>query len=178
MLLIKYSFLKLKASRFTKLSSKTHSKVDVTQFSYNKQENNRTVRLCPRLWKTIIVDVHFAHANLWLFIIPITKPFLDFVHLLLKCGSRTNIHINKLDQKEHETSKCKRKVVRKFALETEKLMDRLCLQTKPTNSICKVYWFLSNSVCYYSELHSEIMPYWVVQYLLTKFNQLFGHNRT
>ena len=37
--------------------------------------------------KDTTIDVHFAHANPWLFTIPITKPLLDFVHLLLKCGS-------------------------------------------------------------------------------------------
>ena len=56
---------------------------------YLKQESGRNVRLCPLLWKTTTVAVHFAHASPWLFTIPITKPFLDFVHLLLKCGSRT-----------------------------------------------------------------------------------------
>ena len=35
-----------------------------------QQENGRTVRLCPLLWKTIIIVVHFAHANPWLFTIP------------------------------------------------------------------------------------------------------------
>ena len=35
------------------------------------------------------VSVYFAHARPWLFIISITKPFLDFIHLLLKCRSRT-----------------------------------------------------------------------------------------
>ena len=53
-----------------------------------EQENGRTMRLCPSLRKISIVSVCFSHANPWLFIISITKPFLDFVHLL-KCGSRT-----------------------------------------------------------------------------------------
>ena len=39
--------------------------------------------------KDTTLDVHFAHANPWLLTIPITKPPLDFVHLLLKRGSRT-----------------------------------------------------------------------------------------
>ena len=60
-----------------------------TRTEEGKQENGRTVRLCPLLWKITIVVVHFAHANPWLFIIPITKPFLNFVDFLLKCGSRT-----------------------------------------------------------------------------------------
>ena len=34
-----------------------------------EQENNRTVKLCPLLWKTTIIAVHFAHANPWLFTI-------------------------------------------------------------------------------------------------------------
>ena len=34
------------------------------------------------------LDVHFAHANPWLFSIDITKILLDFVHILLKCGSK------------------------------------------------------------------------------------------
>jgi hypothetical protein len=43
-----------------------------------KQENGRTVRFCPSLWKTTTVYVYyFAHASPWLFIISITKPFLD-----------------------------------------------------------------------------------------------------
>ena len=46
----------------------------------SKQENGR---------KTTIVSVYFAHASPWLFTISITKPLLDFVHLLFKCGSRT-----------------------------------------------------------------------------------------
>ena len=54
-----------------------------------KQKNSRTVRLCLLLWKIIIVDFHFAHVSPWLFTIPITKPFLDIVHFLLKCGSST-----------------------------------------------------------------------------------------
>ena len=52
-------------------------------------EIGRTVRLCPLLCITKL-DVHFAHANPWLYTIPIkTTPILDFVHLLLKCGSKT-----------------------------------------------------------------------------------------
>ena len=31
------------------------------------------------------INVHFAYANPCLFTIPITKHFLNFVHLLLKC---------------------------------------------------------------------------------------------
>jgi hypothetical protein len=31
------------------------------------------VRLCTFLWDTIIIDVHFAHASSWLFIILITN---------------------------------------------------------------------------------------------------------
>ena len=38
--------------------------------------------------KDTTIDVHFAHANPWLFIVPMIKVFLDFVHLL-KCRSRT-----------------------------------------------------------------------------------------
>ena len=37
--------------------------------------------------------VHFAHASSWLFTIPIFKPFLDFVHLLLKCWTQA-IHLS------------------------------------------------------------------------------------
>jgi hypothetical protein len=36
-------------------------------------ENGRTMRLCPFLWKTTIVIVHFAHTSSWLFTIPITN---------------------------------------------------------------------------------------------------------
>jgi hypothetical protein len=44
-----------------------------------KQENGGTVRLCPSLWKTATVSVYyFAHAGSRLFIISITKLFLDF----------------------------------------------------------------------------------------------------
>ena len=43
-----------------------------------KQENCRTVRLCSFLRKTTTLVVHFAHVNPWLFIIPMTKLFLDF----------------------------------------------------------------------------------------------------
>ena len=44
--------------------------------------------------KDTTIDVHFAHVNPWLFIIPTTKPPFDFAHLLLKCGSRTEaIHL-------------------------------------------------------------------------------------
>ena len=53
----------------------------------SKQENGRTVRLCLLLWNAKL-DVHFAHVNPWLFPIPITKPLLDFVHLLLKWRSK------------------------------------------------------------------------------------------
>ena len=35
-----------------------------------QQENGRTMRLCPLLWKTTIVALHFAHANPWLLTIP------------------------------------------------------------------------------------------------------------
>ena len=56
------------------------------------QTNKKTVE--PRgsvlyYEKITIIAVHFAHASPWLFTIPITKSFLDFVHILLKCGSRT-----------------------------------------------------------------------------------------
>ena len=70
-----------------------------------KQENGRIVRLCPLLWKTTTIDVHFVHAgSSWLFIIPMTKHFLDFVYLFLECGSNTeathfspkNLKMNKL----------------------------------------------------------------------------------
>ena len=61
----------------------------------NKQENGRTVRLCPSLRKTTTMSIYFAHASSWLFIISITKPFLDFIHLLLKYRSRTkSIHLS------------------------------------------------------------------------------------
>ena len=40
-------------------------------------------------WQRIHFVVHFVHANPWLFTTSMTKPFLDFVHLLLKCRSRT-----------------------------------------------------------------------------------------
>ena len=58
-------------------------------FCFYNQENGGTMRLYPLLWKVTIIVVHFAHASPWLFIIPITKSFLDFVHILSKCGSRT-----------------------------------------------------------------------------------------
>ena len=54
-----------------------------------QQENNKIVRLCPFLWTTTIVVVHFARVSPWLFTIHVTKPFLGCVHLLLKCWSRT-----------------------------------------------------------------------------------------
>jgi hypothetical protein len=58
-----------------------------------KTRNGRTVRLCLFFWKTTTVVVHFARASPWLFTIPITKPFLDFVHLLLKWWSKA-IHLS------------------------------------------------------------------------------------
>ena len=66
-------------------------KVVYSQFPMHleNKRNGRTVRLCPFWWKTTSVVVHFAHASPWLFTIPISKPLLDFVHLLLICGSRT-----------------------------------------------------------------------------------------
>ena len=67
------------------------------QISVECQQNGRTVRLCPLLRKTTTIALHFAHARAWLFIVPITKLLLDFVHLLLKCGSRneaTHLSLN------------------------------------------------------------------------------------
>jgi hypothetical protein len=57
--------------------------------TFIQTRNGRTVRLYPLLWKTITLDVHFAHASPWLFTILITKPFLNSMHLLLKYGFRT-----------------------------------------------------------------------------------------
>ena len=38
----------------------SNSKTSGRDWDYIEQENNRTMRLCPFLWKTIIVAVHFA----------------------------------------------------------------------------------------------------------------------
>ena len=64
-------------------------KYSIALMTLLKQENGRIVRLCPSLWKTTTVFIYVAHASPWLFIIFITKALLDFIHLLLKCRSRT-----------------------------------------------------------------------------------------
>ena len=74
-----------------------HTSIDTTQIEMTrttrhvtlkwhlKRENGRTARVLSFLTKDYNYScVHFARASPWLFIIPITKPFLDFVHLLLK----------------------------------------------------------------------------------------------
>ena len=77
-----------------------HFKIDPTKSPstlnnkfFSRQGNGGAVSLCPFLWKIATMAIHFACASPWLFAIPITKPFLDFVHILLKCWIKA-IHLS------------------------------------------------------------------------------------
>ena len=66
----------------------THA-CDHGQRMHLQQENGRTARLCHSYERLPLKLSNLLMPTHGYFTIPITKPFLDFVHLILKCGSRT-----------------------------------------------------------------------------------------